>query len=183
MTFALRLDTCVLSVVLCACNSQAPASPRVEAAAAPSALVSQPASDLAELDNRRPVPLLPVMAHHQRQSMREHLEAVQAIVTGAANHDFAAIEQAAGKIGYSEQMGQMCRHMGAGAPGFTEKALAFHGAADGIAAAARQRDMNRVLAQLGRTLSECTSCHATYKQQLVAQLPGANDSASRVDGH
>ena len=81
--------------------------------------------------------------------------------------DFAAIERAAGRIGFSEETGQMCTHMGAAAPGFTEQALAFHHTADGIAIASRERDRGRVLGQLGATLEACTSCHSTWKQQVV----------------
>jgi hypothetical protein len=57
--------------------------------------------------------------------------------------------------------------MGAAAPGFTEQALAFHHKVDGIALAANERDRVRVLDQLGATLAICTSCHSTWKQQIV----------------
>ncbi|HEY8946300.1 MAG TPA: cytochrome c [Polyangiaceae bacterium] len=129
-----------------------------------------PESELAKLDERAPLRLLPMMAHHQKQSMREHLESVQAIVAAAARADFVAAEEAARKIGYSERMGRMCRHMGANTPGFTERALAFHHAADEIAAAARDRDLNGVLTELGATLAICTGCHASYRQQVVDEL-------------
>jgi len=119
------------------------------------------------MDSRTPVPLLPMMANHQKQNMRDHLVAVQEITAGIAASDFAAIERASGRIGFSEQMGAMCKHMGAGAAGFTERALAFHHTADGIGDAAKRHDMKAVLAKLDETLSACTSCHATYKQRVV----------------
>jgi hypothetical protein len=122
---------------------------------------------LDSLDDRTKVPLLPMMAHHQRVNMRDHLTAVQEIVAAAATSDFAAIEKAAGRIGYSEQMGAMCTHMGAGAPGFTDLALEFHRTADTIGAAAKQKDSTEVLAALGRTLAKCTGCHARFKQEVV----------------
>jgi hypothetical protein len=122
---------------------------------------------LDRMDTRRPVPLLPMMADHQKQNMRQHLVAVQEIVAALASDDFGGVERAAGRIGFSEQMGQMCTHMGAGAPGFTEQALGFHRAADRIAVAARERDRTRVLSELGATLQTCTSCHAAWKQQVV----------------
>jgi hypothetical protein len=112
-----------------------------------------------------------MMAHHQKQNMRDHLEAVREIVSAAGEGDFARVETAAARIGYSEQMGRMCSHMGAGAPGFTERALAFHHTADTIGDAARKRDLSAVLATLGATLASCTECHATFKQQIVAELP------------
>ena len=108
-----------------------------------------------------------MMAHHQKQSMRDHLAAVQQIVLAVATKDFASVEKGAARIGYSEQTGQMCSHMGAGAPGFTEAALRFHHEADEIAEAARRQDSEAVLTSLGQTLSHCTGCHAQYKQHVV----------------
>jgi hypothetical protein len=108
-----------------------------------------------------------MMAHHQKQNMRDHLLAVQQVVAGASVGDFVAVEKAASRLGYSERMGQMCTHMGAGAPGFTEAALSFHHAADGIAAAARQRSAEAVLASLSETLGHCTGCHERFQQRVV----------------
>lgn len=126
-----------------------------------------PAETLDRLDARRPLALLPQMAAHQKQNMREHLEAVQAIVAGLGASDFAAVERAASRIGYSEQMGAMCNHMGAGDPEFTPTAIRFHKTADTIAEAARARDREKVVTALAATLATCTGCHATWKQRVV----------------
>lgn len=126
-----------------------------------------PHAALDALDPRRPVPLLPMMASHQKQNMREHLEAVQEITRALAAGDLTGVEKAAGRIGFSKEMGRMCDHMGAGAPGFTEQALEFHHTADRIAAAARAGDRDRVLVELAATLQTCTTCHAAWKQQIV----------------
>jgi hypothetical protein len=126
-------------------------------------------SALDDLDSRTPVPLLPMMAHHQKQNMRDHLAVVQEVVSALGRKDFSAVEKAVARVGYSDAMGQMCTHMGAGAPGFTEKALAFHHTADKIADAARHRDQSEVASALADTLTACTFCHATYKQQVVDQ--------------
>jgi cytochrome c556 len=112
-----------------------------------------------------------MMAHHQKESMREHLEAVQEVVAAVATGEFDKVAVAGKRLGYSEHMGRMCEHMGAGAPGFTEQALSFHHTADAIVTAAEERDGAAVLAALSKTLRACTSCHSTYKQQLVANLP------------
>lgn len=125
------------------------------------------ASTLEALDARTPVPLLPMMANHRKENMRDHLVAVQEVVMALASDDFAAAERAAQRIGYSEQTGHMCNHMGKGAPGFTEQALRFHHAADRIGAAAREGDRTEVLKELGTTLQACTACHASWKQQVV----------------
>ena len=131
-----------------------------------------PAGDaLDQLDTRTAVPLLPMMANHQKQNMRDHLAAVQEIVAALVTDDFTGIEKAASRIGFSEQMGQMCTHMGAGAPGFTEQALAFHHTADRIGDAARKRDRKAVISGLAVTLQTCTGC-ATWKQQVVDERRG-----------
>jgi hypothetical protein len=111
------------------------------------------------------------MANHQKENMREHLEAVQQVVEAAAVSDFEKVGLAARRLGFSETMGKMCEHMGAAAPGFTEQALAFHHTADEIAGAARRHDGPAVLTALSKSLSACTSCHAAFKQQPVASLP------------
>lgn len=126
-----------------------------------------PSDALDAMDPRKPVPLLPMMANHQKQNMREHLVAVQEIVSALGSDDFARIEAAALRIGSSPQMGQMCNHMGKAAPGFTEQALGFHSTADGIAAAAKEKNKTKVLAALDATLKTCTACHETWKQKIV----------------
>jgi cytochrome c556 len=112
-----------------------------------------------------------MMANHQKENMRDHLVVVQEVVTATARRDFSQAARAAERIGYSEAMGRMCEHMGAGAPGFTEQALAFHHSADRIVEAAKREDAAGVLAALGETLGTCNGCHATYKQQVVDKLP------------
>jgi cytochrome c556 len=116
---------------------------------------------------RQPLFLTAMMAEHQKQNMREHLAAVQAIVAAIGRDDMDAVATAAARIGYSEAMGQMCEHMGAAAPGFTALALNFHHSADTIGAAARRGDRPGVLSALDRTLQTCVGCHATYRQEVV----------------
>lgn len=157
------MNHCALSLVLlltipAGCQKTAPALPPP---------VPHADRALDRLDTRVAVPLLPMMAHHQKQNMRDHLLAVQEIVQAVAGEDFPAVGRAALRIGYSEQMGRMCTHMGAGAPGFTEQALKFHHTADTIRAASERRDRAGVLAALAATLQTCTACHATFKQSVV----------------
>ncbi len=118
-------------------------------------------------DGRRPLPLLQMMADHQKSLMRDHLSAVQEIVTALASDDFATVERAASRLGYTEEVSQMCRRLGAASPAFTQQALAFHHTADGVAAAARARSRQRVLAELSTTLQACRACHAGWKQDVV----------------
>ena len=142
---------------------------------------SQPTTDIADdgtdryaayeelyaMDTRTPVPLQPMMAWHQRQNMMEHLVAIQQITEALANEDWDAVAEASSLIESSPQMQMMCEHMGSGAPGFTEMALEFHSRADAIGEAADAQDMQGVLAATSQTLQVCTSCHATYRQDVV----------------
>lgn len=170
----MKTPSIVIVVALCmSCRGGAEVQPQPEATAKLPASVSPASASeaLDRLDQRRPVPLLPQMAQHQKENMRDHLEAVQELVAAAAVSDFEKVALSAKRMGFSESMGRMCEHMGAGAPGFTEHALGFHHSADEIAVAAKKQDGAAVLAALSKTLKACTTCHATYKQQLVASLP------------
>jgi hypothetical protein len=118
-------------------------------------------------DARQPLPLLPHMAEHQRQNMRDHLAAIQEILATLSTNDFAGVERAASRIGYGEEMAQMCSHMGAGAPGFTDTAIHFHRTADTISTAAKQHDAGATLKAVNATLQTCVGCHATYRQEIV----------------
>ena len=118
-------------------------------------------------DSRTPVPLLPMMAQHQKENMREHLSVVQQIVAALAANDFPKIAEASNKIGYSDAEAMMCNHMGAATPGFTEVAIRFHKTADTIGEAARKKDRKGVITALDATLQQCVGCHAVYRQKVV----------------
>jgi hypothetical protein len=126
-----------------------------------------PWKELSEMDHRRPVPLQPMMAWHQKQNMNQHLIAIQRITAGLANEDWEEVAAASSLIESSPEMSASCEHMGAGADGFTELALDFHRRADAIGEAAGQEDMPATLAATSHTLDACTSCHATYRQEVV----------------
>jgi cytochrome c556 len=122
-----------------------------------------------EADSRQPLKILPMMAQHQKQNMREHLVAVQEIVAALSVNDFSGVEQAAQPLGYSPKMAAMCDNLGAATPGFSERGKAFHHTADGIAEAARKQDQAAVMVALSKTLETCTACHAMYRQEVVDQ--------------
>lgn len=132
---------------------------------------------------RKPLPLPAMMAEHQKQNMREHLAAVQAIVAAIGRDDMDGVAKASARIGYSEAMGQMCEHMGAAAPGFTAMALNFHHTADTIGEAARRGDRAGVLAALDRTLKTCVGCHATYRQEVVDEATWKQLTAEAPAAH
>ena len=155
----------LLSVLIGGCHkpAESPATQSPPDAAASPAPHHPPSTS----DARKPLPLLAHMAEHQREQMRDHLAAIQEILAALSTNDFAGVEKAASRIGYSEQMGRMCSHMGAGAPGFTDTALQFHRTADTISVAAKKRDAEATLRAVTATLQTCVSCHATYRQEIV----------------
>jgi hypothetical protein len=149
----------------------------------------EPMTELASLDHRRPVPLQPMMAWHQKQNMLEHLVAIQRITDGLAREDWDEVARASALIESSPQMQQMCQHMGAGAEGFTEMALDFHLRADAIGVAARAHDRAGVLRATSNTLQACTGCHVAFRQEVVdagtwrARTGQAHDPATMQGGH
>jgi hypothetical protein len=162
-----------LAIVVAGCDSQ-PSAPATTTATAPATAsaaltaTSSPIDELHAMDERQPVPLQPMMAWHQKQNMMEHLVAIQRITAGLAEEDWEEVEKASALIETSPQMQQMCQHMGAGAPGFTEMALEFHSRADAIGEAARAKDATAALRATSKTLESCTGCHAVYRQEVVS---------------
>ena len=124
-----------------------------------------------------------MMAHHQKQQMRSHLEAIEGVVAALAAEDWAAVEAAAERIGSSPQMAMTCNHMGAGAEGFTDQALDFHRRADTIQAAAKAKDPTEVLRATAHTLEACTSCHRTWKQDVVSAEEWSERTGGETLGH
>lgn len=166
-----RIPSATIFVMLAgaACRRQEPV-PAIhsEAADAPSANAApRPEDELASLDRRRPVPLQPIMAWHQKQEMMGHLVAVQQITAALAREDWDEVEKAATLIESPPEMEEMCEHMGAGAEGFTEMGLEFHHRAADIVKAARARDGAAALAATSKTLEACTACHAAFRQEIV----------------
>ena len=201
---ALLLGAAFLVVVV-ACERQptaptaptAPAATEAEPSGAavsetidlPSANACAPFEQLAAMDTRRPVPLQPMMAWHQKQNMMDHLVVIQQITDALAREDWEGVASASARIGLSPSMQQQCEHMGAGADGFTELALDFHRRADAIGVAAQSADATAVLRATSSTLRACTRCHATYRQDVVdaatwqSRTGSAHDPAMMHGGH
>ncbi len=185
----------IVTIVVCftaitACNNPGPTpTPNADAHHVASINTAcEPFDALSNLDNRRPVPLQPMMAWHQKQNMMEHLVAIQRITGGLAKEDWEEISSAAALIETSPAMQQMCQHMGAGAEGFTEIALDFHRRADAIGKAAKAHDGPAVLKATSHTLQACTSCHAQYRQEVVdmetwQKRTGSEHNPADMHGH
>lgn len=160
----LRIAHLLLTTSLSLMGAIAVSAPQPQSAATSSPMAIL---QLETIDKRSPVPLSPEMANHQKEEMRRHLETVKAIVLALASDDFAAVEKQARSVGFTEKRAAMCADMGAGAPGFTDRALAFHKSADALADTAKLKDKSAVLRALDATLAHCTGCHALYRQQVV----------------
>ncbi len=143
--------------LLAGCDRSCPTSPDTSA----------PTVARTSLDKRTPLPLTEMMATHQKQEMRDHLQVVQEISLALGTDDFDAVAASAARIAWSDKQAMMCKHMGAGAAGFTEMGEHFHRTADRIVEAAHQRDHAAVVTALGATLETCVGCHATYRQEIV----------------
>lgn len=154
------LGLVLVAVIGASCNSTSAdtSKPAVHAA-------DHPATG--SMDSRTPLPLTARMAAHQKQEMRDHLRVVQEITVALAKDDFDAITRSASRIGWSEQQAAMCKHMGAGAPGFAGVGENFHHTADGITEAAQRHDHAAVATALGATLATCVGCHEGYRQEIV----------------
>jgi hypothetical protein len=159
MTFCMLAPTAAATLYTLAATAEEGASSKL--------LHRMPIASPGDLDARTSLPLTAMMAAHQKANMRDHLAAVQDIVAALAADDMPVLAKAARRMGYSEGMAQMCRHMGAGAPRFTDLALSFHRTADAIAAAADRGDRQAATAALAATLNTCVGCHAAYKQEVV----------------
>lgn len=160
------LTAALLALLLFGCGGAEPSTqPPPNPEAQP--VSRSPVDELNALDPRAPVPLQPMMAWHQKQNMQEHLVAIQRITAALSREDWEAVSAASSMIALSPQMQMQCEHMGAGADGFTEAALDFHRRADAIAKAAEDKDVTAVLRATAHTLEACTSCHATYRQDVV----------------
>lgn len=162
----------LLPVVLSACSPTpvaVPVSPpEASTAPVPAAAGADPRDEAEQMDTRTPVVLTPRMATHQKEQMRDHLVAVNQIVTALVSDDWLAMEAAAARLGSSPDTSMMCQHMGAATPGFTARGMEFHSIADGIGVAARAKDHAGVVKALGQSLAACTSCHADYRQEVVS---------------
>lgn len=115
-------------------------------------------------DHRRPIVMNAEEAAHIRLEMRLFLSGVHKIVTGAAHNDMKMVAEAA------ESVGMAAAHDVP--PALREKlplefkklGHATHSGFDELARdAAGIADPNLALRQLGELMSNCVSCHATFR--------------------
>ena len=114
-------------------------------------------------DNRISLGISPQMKLHQLASMREHLEAVQAIVGLILEKKFdEASKIAHQKLGLTPEKKAMCMAMHN--QKFTELGFAFHESGDKLGEVLQTGDAGESFKALHKTMQFCVQCHATYRQ-------------------
>ncbi len=115
------------------------------------------------MDTRTSLGLPVEMKRHQLSNMREHLEAVNSIISLMSENKFEdASKIAYSKLGSTPEMLKMCRMMGN--EKFTALGMAFHKSGDGLGDALKTKDVNASLRALNKTMQYCVECHAVYRQ-------------------
>lgn len=115
------------------------------------------------MDTRTSLGLPEEMKQHQLSNMREHLEAVNSVISLMSENKFEdASKIAHSKLGSTPEMLKMCRMMGN--ENFTALGLAFHKSGDDLGNVLKTKDVNASLRALNKTMQYCVECHATYRQ-------------------
>jgi hypothetical protein len=114
-------------------------------------------------DKRMSLKLNAMQKNHQLMNMRDHLEAVQNIVTLLSSEKYdEASKVAYTKLGSTTEMKLMCASFGD--KNFENLGLEFHKSADKMSEIFKSRDKNKSLEALSNTMNYCVQCHATYRQ-------------------
>ena len=100
------------------------------------------------------------------QIMREHLEALQAIVSALARGDYKqGSEIAHQELGFPKHHEAMQREQGATFPKrYQELAMDHHQKAEELAKAISSKEMKEILPALEQTIKACNTCHRVFKQ-------------------
>ena len=98
-------------------------------------------------------------------TMREHLSALQAIVSALAQGDYdKASTVAHTELGFPKHHEAMQREQGFGLPAhYQELAVAHHQAAEVLAKTIAAKKMAPILLQLEKTIQVCNACHDAYR--------------------
>lgn len=109
--------------------------------------------------------LPPAAQEGLKLTMREHLEAIDAIVAALAREDFAkAAILANEKLGFPKHHIAMQREEGATFPSaYHELAMAHHKAAEDLGAVILTKDLKQILPHLEQTIHACVKCHQVFR--------------------
>ncbi|MDT3778328.1 hypothetical protein PJI16_12240 [Nitrospira sp. MA-1] len=100
-------------------------------------------------------------------TMREHLEALEAIVGALAREDFAkAAILTNEELGFPKHHVAMQREQGAiFPPEYHELAMAHHQAAEAMGEMIPTKDLKQILPHLEQTIHACVKCHQVFRLQ------------------
>ena len=100
-------------------------------------------------------------------TMREHLEAIGAIVAALAEEDFdRAASLAHEELGFPKHHVAMRREGGATfPPAYHELAMAHHEAAEALSTVIPTKNLKQILPHLQQTIHACVKCHQAYRLQ------------------
>ncbi|MEX0829423.1 MAG: hypothetical protein WD032_04210 [Nitrospirales bacterium] len=109
--------------------------------------------------------LPPAAQEGLKLTMREHLEAIEAIVAALAREDFTrAATLANEELGFPKHHVAMQREEGATFPSaYHELAMAHHKAAEDLGAVIPTKDLTQILPHLERTIHACVKCHQVFR--------------------
>ena len=114
-------------------------------------------------DKRISLKLNAMQKNHQLVNMRDHLEAVQTIISLLSSDKYdEASKVAYSKLGSTTEMKLMCASFGD--KNFENLGLEFHKSADKMSEIFKNRNKEKSLKALSNTMNYCMQCHATYRQ-------------------
>jgi len=117
------------------------------------------------LSKRMALDLPPVAQEGLKLTMRENLEALDAIVSALAQEAFSkAAILAIEELGFSKHHVAMQREEGATFPSaYHELAMGHHQAAEALGAVMPTRDLKQILPHLEQTIHACVKCHQAFR--------------------
>jgi flagellar biosynthesis/type III secretory pathway protein FliH len=116
-------------------------------------------------DPRISLNLKPALQEVLKQTMQEHLQALQAIVAALAQENYEKASAIAHEeLGFPKHHQVMQRERGTPFPKqYQELAMAHHQAAEDLAEVIRTKEMKPILQRLDHTMKACMDCHQAYK--------------------
>lgn len=119
----------------------------------------------ASLKKRMALDLPPAAQEGLKLTMREHLEALDAIVAALAGEDFArAAILTNEELGFPKHHVAMQREECATfPPEYHELAMAHHQAAEAMGAVFQTKDLKQILPHLQQTIHACVKCHQVFR--------------------
>lgn len=115
------------------------------------------------MDMRTSLGVTGELKQHQLSNMREHVEAIKAIVGLMSESKFEEASKIAhDQLGLTPVMQGMCGMFHN--ENFEKLGIAFHKSGDELGDTLKTKDTNASLRALNKTMQYCVECHATYKQ-------------------